>query len=425
MKNPLSRLDARLQKIVRRIGREAEARGHEAYLVGGFVRDLVLKKKNLDVDIVVQGDVPALAGGLARKLKTRVTLHGRFGTAVLTFPDGSHLDLATARKEVYPHPGALPEVSAGGLRDDLFRRDFTINTLAVALHPAQWGELIDLFGGRDDIHRKKVRVLHDKSFEDDPTRILRAVRFEQRLGFRIEPKTLSLFKDALQKKMVDSVKPPRYFEEFKRMLSGPRPLPCQKRLARLGGFGFVDEEFRFSGKISRFLKDLESAAARFRKKFPKRTFEPWVLFFAGLLDGMSEQRRKKICRKFQLSGRTTATILACAGADAVLKRISAKTLAPSELYRNLKPLSCETLIFLSARTSSDIVRRRIDRFLRTYAAVALSIDGFDVQKAGVPAGRRVGVILSEILQAKINGKVRSRREELALMKKLMNGSGNK
>jgi tRNA nucleotidyltransferase (CCA-adding enzyme) len=419
MKNPLAPLSAPLKKIVKFIGREAEGRGYESYLVGGFVRDLILSKKNLDIDIVVQGDVPALVKSLTQKLKARATLHGRFGTAALVFPGGFRLDLATARKEVYSHPGALPQVTAGNLRDDLFRRDFTINTLAVAINPSRLAEPVDLFNGREDIRKKKVRVLHVKSFEDDPTRILRAVRFEQRLGFRIETKTLALLRAALRKKMVDYVKPPRYFEEFKKLLSEPKPLLCLQRLARLGGLGFLSGGFRWSPRRSQFLKKLEEAGIRFRKKFPGKTFEPWILYFTGLLYGMNPEQQRKICRKFQLSNRETKKILACAKAGAVLKTISAKALTPGGIYRNLRPLSYETLVFIKARASSPLARRRIDHFLEAYDPIKLSIDGFDVQKAGVPAGRRVGTILEEVLQAKINGKVHSRQDELVLVNELI------
>ena len=189
MRNLLSKLDKNTLAILEEIGRKADEQGSLAYVVGGFVRDILLRRRNLDIDVVVEGDALLLAKMYAQQHQASLTIHNRFGTAVVKLTEGYRVDFATARKERYLHPGALPIVEKGVIRDDLFRRDFSINAMAVRINRDSWGQLVDEFGGLEDIKNKKIRVLHEKSFIDDPTRILRAVRFERRFKFIIEPGT--------------------------------------------------------------------------------------------------------------------------------------------------------------------------------------------------------------------------------------------
>jgi len=169
-----------------KIGEFAEKSGQRAYLVGGCVRDLILKRPNLDIDIVVEGDACALARKCASQLGARAKINERFGTAALAFADGSKIDLASARKEIYPEPAALPVVERSSLEDDLIRRDFTINTLLMRIGPKDFGRLVDLHDGLTDLEAGVIRTLHPVSFVDDPTRLVRAARFEGRFGFRMD-----------------------------------------------------------------------------------------------------------------------------------------------------------------------------------------------------------------------------------------------
>ena len=178
---------------MRLAGELAQKRGQKLYLVGGVVRDLLLGRENFDLDLVVEGDAIALAQELAEARQCKLVTHQRFGTAKLTW-DGGSADLATARSETYAKACALPTVNPSTIRDDLLRRDFTINAMAVALTPDLYGQLLDLYGGLSDLEGKLVRVLHGKSFIDDATRIWRAIRYEQRLSFHLESETLELVK---------------------------------------------------------------------------------------------------------------------------------------------------------------------------------------------------------------------------------------
>ena len=191
------RLSERLLNILKTIGEVANESGYGAYVVGGFVRDLFLYRSDEDVDIVIEGDGIAFAKKYAKLEGARIHTYEKFGTAVIIFPDGYKIDVASARLEYYKFPAALPIVEMSSIKLDLYRRDFTINTLAVQLNPDKFGILIDFFSARKDIKERIIRVLHNLSFVEDPTRVFRAIRFEQRFDFTIGKLTRGLIANAV------------------------------------------------------------------------------------------------------------------------------------------------------------------------------------------------------------------------------------
>ena len=231
MKNSLPNLNPELFVLVGSIGILAQANGMKAYLVGGPVRDLMLKRPCVDLDITVEGNAPRLAEEFkGLQAGSRIRHFPAFKTASVFLADGSLIDFATARKETYVRGGAFPAVKPSGIKDDLFRRDFTINAMAIAINPDTWGQLIDPFKGKADLSSKKIRVLHEKSFLDDPTRILRAARFKARFNFKIEAKTLKLLNSAIKIKVLDTIKPQRYLKDFNKILKEPKSLEAIKNL---------------------------------------------------------------------------------------------------------------------------------------------------------------------------------------------------
>jgi len=227
----LSFLDPKYLDLVRSVGRLAQAHGMKAYLVGGPVRDLVLKHPHIDLDFTVEGNAIRLADSFAQAHRgAHVVRHPAFKTAAVRLADGILVDFATARSETYTRGGAFPKVKPSGIKDDLFRRDFTINAMAVSLDPMTWGKIVDPYDGLADLKLRRIRVLHDKSFVDDPTRILRAARFKARLGFRMEAKTLKLLKSAIAMKVLDTIKPQRYRKDFNKILKEPKSLDAVKCL---------------------------------------------------------------------------------------------------------------------------------------------------------------------------------------------------
>lgn len=239
----------------------AGERKQRLYLVGGVVRDLLLAQASdvCDVDLVVEGDAVGLAAAFAEKTGGKLAAHLMFNTAKIELGKWS-IDIAMARTETYARPGALPVVTAGTLQTDLFRRDFTVNAMAISLNPDNYGELIDLYGGRQDLKAKKIRVLHDKSFSDDATRIWRAVRYEQRLSFRIEPATLSLLKRDLP--LMKTVGGYRLRHEMELVLKEKEPEKYLRRAAELGVLTALHPSLKADDwLVSRFQKARQSGEA--------------------------------------------------------------------------------------------------------------------------------------------------------------------
>ncbi len=410
MKNLLSKLDKNVLAILEEIGHKADEQKIAAYVVGGFVRDILLKRRNVDIDVVVEGDALFLAKMYAQQHQASLTIHDRFGTAVVKLADEYRVDFAAARKEKYLHPGALPVVENGTIRDDLFRRDFSINAMAVRINRDSWAQLADEFGGLEDLKKRKIRILHEKSFIDDPTRILRAVRFEQRFRFTVEPKTKKLLVSALDHKLPLQVKDERYFAEFKKILFEESPLPALKRLAQVKGLSFL----LANGKVDlSFLGKVAKTVAAVKKKYLMgEVVDWWLVYFMALLKNCSQLSVKQIFIQFNLRRIDRDKILLQRKVPEVVNIISRKTVTPAEVYTALKPLSYENQVFVRAVCPSPVAKNRIDAFWKKYDKIELSINGTDLKEMGIPEGEQIRIILNRILLKKVDGKIRTREQEL-------------
>jgi tRNA nucleotidyltransferase (CCA-adding enzyme) len=218
--------------IIEIVGTIADELKIKAYIVGGPVRDKLLGMSNYDLDFVVEGDGIKFAEVLNKKLKGRLITYKAFGTATIELK-GKRIDVVTARKESYKYPAAYPIVKPGAIKDDLFRRDFTINSMALAIDKKGLGRLVDFYGGRKDLTKGVIRVLHDKSFMDDPTRIFRAVRFSVRFGFKIEPHTKKLMKEAVLDGFLGEVNAGRIRKEIELFLKEKDPKKCLEVFSKL------------------------------------------------------------------------------------------------------------------------------------------------------------------------------------------------
>ena len=243
--------------VLRDVGVCAEEMGSCAYAVGGLVRDLFLQRETLDADVVIEGDGIAFASRFSADQGAQLTIYKRFKTASLVFPGSFKVDVATARTETYDRPAALPLVKSGSIKDDLSRRDFSINTLATCLNPGHFGDLLDPFRAMDDIADKLIRVLHDKSFVDDPTRIFRAVRFEKRFGFMIEDTTETLIMDAVSAGLIERLSGYRIASELKLVLREEDPLPIVGRLEELGVLSPVSRRGEKHTELKRLLRRID------------------------------------------------------------------------------------------------------------------------------------------------------------------------
>ncbi len=420
MKEYLSRLPGDILKLVHLVKDASLRSGSRAYLVGGFVRDLILGVSNFDLDIASEGNGIRLAEAFAAPLGAKVIAHARFGTATVAVKPHLKVDFATTRKEFYPEPGSLPVVSSGSLREDLARRDFTINAMAISLMASGFGELIDLFEGARDLKEKKVRILHPVSFIDDPTRILRAVRFEQRYGFRIEPATLARLKEAVKLGMLEKVQPQRLRDELILMLKEGAPAKHLKRLLSLGGAGFISRKLRVNKKTIRLMGEVEKSVGWFRREHhARRHVDGWLVYFLALMDGLSLGEVKAVCRKFVFRKGEEKRI---AGFKALegryMKKLGGAAMAASVLFRMLEPLSYEAILMILARSRSRRVKRHIEVFLNTHHGTAVSVTGHDLRLMGIAPGPGYQKIFAKVLDAKLDGLVRTKEEEIALIKRI-------
>ncbi len=381
------------------LGPVLEALPGPAYLVGGAVRDLLLYRPGFDVDLVVVGDAEEYARALAERLDGRVVSHGRFGTAVVHYGEGRHLDVAMARTERYPQPGALPEVSpAATIDEDLGRRDFTINAMAVSL-PDQ--ELIDPFSGRSHLADRLVRVLHEGSFVDDPTRIFRAAQYEGRLGFRMDPKTETLALMAVPS--VGRLSGARAREELLAILTEERAPEILARLHRLGVDQALDPDLEFAQDAA-VLERLRMLASEYA---PTPDWELGLLAIQpppGWLDEL-KFARPVVSRVEQ----------AVAEAPALRARLRGRALTPADIVDAVERTGPDTPLLALAQEDLPALHD----YFRHLRDVQLELTGDDLAALGLGESPRVGEVLAELRRRKLNGGLDSRADEIAAARELI------
>lgn len=418
----LRRLPRARVKLLRELGRLADEEGIALFLVGGVVRDLLLGRENSDLDLTVEGDGIAFARRVTHRYGGGLVLFERFATARLVFPDGMKVDMASARRERYVNPAALPDVATASIKEDLFRRDFTINAMAVRLNPAHWGELLDPFGGREDLRHKTLRVLHDGSFVDDPTRIFRAIRFSERFGFRIEPTTMRLLVRAANANLVARLSGPRLANELLALMKERRPHAAIRRLSRLRLLRFLHPRLTITKKTERLLSMLPRAIGAWTRHCQDISLDRPLLWFMALLGHASSPAIAATIRRLQLS---TAQSKALEWAGDKSSRIagilsSAATLRPSEIYRLLSGLPAEALALVLAkgfasRSGKEIgrLRRRLWNYLQHDRHVTSTINGETLKQFGLRPGPHFKRILDRLLDERLDGKIAADNEEKA------------
>ncbi len=418
MKKYLEKIPKELKDLINKVRDAAVRENLKAYLVGGFVRDLILGVKNLDLDIVVEGDAIIFAEALRHSLGAKVTAHKQFGTATLFINPALKIDFSTARKESYPKPGHLPVVTPGSLKEDLYRRDFTINAMAVGLAD---GKLVDYFGSRIDLRNNVIRVLHDLSFIDDPTRILRAVRFEQRYGQKIEPRTLFLLKNAVKEEMLERVHPHRTRDDLILLLKEKNAIKNIRRLDKLTGFDFISDKIKISGKTVRLLKNIEKEIVWFNKMHPvRRELDCWLIYLMGLFENLDARAIKNFCVKFGLRKGEEKRLLSYKRAKLkAVKELSSPRIKPSRIFALLEPLSYEAILALKASQNNPVFSQNIKNFLEIYNGMRIFVCGEDLRCLGLLPGPRYQKIFAQVLKAKLNGKVKSKDEEISLIRELL------
>ncbi len=414
------RLPAKIFNRLREIGRLADVTGVSAYLVGGLVRDLLLGHTNLDVDIAVEGDGMAFAQRLADQQGAGLKIFEKFATAYVVFPDGFKLDVATARRESYAHPTALPAVKPSSIKDDLYRRDFTINALAIRLNASHFGEFVDFHGGQRDLEHKILRVLHARSFVDDPTRVFRAIRFEQRFGFHIEKHTLTLLKDAAASDLVRRLSGPRLRNEVLRLLSEQAPTRAIRRMAKFDLLRFLHAGLAWTAHLAGLLSDLGKSLAWWTKRFPRRPLDRALVYCMGLFDGLSASATDAVAKRLTLPGEQANKIRLAKKhlAPALRFLVRHRSPKPSDTYRVLADLPDEGLVLLVAKARSKDIARLVSAYLTIHQHVKASLNGTDLKTLGLQPGPVYKKILNRLLDARLNGEVKTKADERKLVKKL-------
>lgn len=416
-----SRLPRHLVGLLEEAGQLADRLQMSLFAVGGCVRDLLLGIENLDLDLVVEGDGIAFAQQLAQMTHARITTHARFGTAIMVLPDGFKLDVATARTEYYEYPTALPTVEQSSIKKDLYRRDFTINALAVRLNGKGFGDLLDFYGGQRDLHEKVVRVLHGLSFVEDPTRVFRAIRFEVRFGFHLGRDTAALIEGAVKMNLFHRLSGHRLLEELKLLFSEREAKQAIRRLADLDLLRFIHPKLQWSNRLDALLTAIGEAVDWYRLLFLDRTMDVWLVYMIGLLEVLPERATGELLKRFPFSEPEATTIKASRmGCHAVMRQLAKRPpLKPAQVYRLLCGLSDETLLSLMAKSKGESVKRQVSAFLTTYQHVRPMLTGADLKAMGCKPGPQFKTILDRVLEARLNGEVKTEAEERALASHMM------
>jgi tRNA nucleotidyltransferase (CCA-adding enzyme) len=388
----------------------AQSQGQRLYLVGGIVRDLLLKRNNFDLDLVVEGDAIELAQKLTEIKQAKITTHPRFGTAKLQWNKWS-VDLATARSESYVKPGALPGVKPSSISSDLFRRDFTINAMAIQLNPDQHGKLIDPHEGIVDLKRKLIRVLHKKSFTDDATRIWRGIRYEQRLNFRLETDTLQLLKRGIP--MLDTISGDRIRHEMECILQEERPEKILRRAAELNVLQKLEPALKGNGWLTEKFE--------WARQLTSPNLPPFGLYMAILAYRLTEEQSEYLISRLRLSKSAAQSLRDTMAIKTNLQALANPAVNPSDIYHILHGHSTLAITASSLACDSNVACQHIQLFLNRLRYVKPTLNGYDLVRMGIAPGPRIKEIIQLLHEARLDGKITNKQGEVGLVRRIKGG----
>lgn len=417
IKDKLSKIDKDHYQILTDIGKVSKETHQKSYLVGGMVRDLLLDFDNLDIDIVVESNAKQLAESLSKRFPNceLSAKHDKFHTAKLIFNINSKkvpVDLASTRQETYEHPAALPKVKVSDLKNDLYRRDFTINALAVSLLPDEFGEVVDLFDGLIDLKNKKIRVLHNLSFIDDPTRMIRAIRFACKLGFKIEENSQELLKEAIESKqfdnLIEKIRGDRVKIEIRYLFNLLNIEEAIKQFFEGGIYRMVSTELKRTGELANWRTG--------------KAENHWLIYLAFVLKDLSPEKQEKIMKNLQM---TSDEIKIIRNGFTAFNRL--KTLQENNqkvdsivIYRELKDLEIESITIAKMLFGVETpINDSIDEFVNKTSKIKLEITGNDLMSMGIKEGEMVGEILQKLLEKKIQNPNMKKEDEIKEVENLI------
>lgn len=396
-------LPARTMALAKGLGEAAAEIGLHAYLVGGPVRDLILSKPPADVDFAVQGDISHLANYLIEAWNATIVMRSQFLTVKLSV-DGTIVDLASTRQERYLSPGDLPKVKAASITKDLARRDFSINSMAVAICPDQFGDLLDPYDGESDLKSRKIRVLHQRSFRDDPTRILRAIRYEQRLNFRLEDETNSQINE--YSSLLSTISPDRIRHELERFFNEPVP---ENALARANALGVLSD-------IHPSLYWTPSQSTGASKLAGENRFDP-LTYLAIMSYSIGQENALAIANRLNMPKAWTLIWFEMPQIQSALLSLNDPSVSPSQVEEKLRNFSDHSLLAAQAMDQTFSSKKWINCYMNYLRHIRPTLTGDDILDMGIPPGPMVGDILASLHRGKMDGELISRQDEVDMVRR--------
>jgi tRNA nucleotidyltransferase (CCA-adding enzyme) len=423
--NLLGFFPGKVKKILKDISSVARVLKNNTYLVGGIVRDALLKIPNFDIDIVVEGDGIRFGRELTKRFNCRFESHQKFGTSVLVLDDGLHIDIATARVEYYKSPAALPTVESGNIKQDLSRRDFTVNTMAISLNKKNFGEILDFFGGREDLKNKKIKVLHKMSFIEDPTRIFRAVRFEKRLGFKMDSQTEKLARTTIDMNIVSRLNGVRIRDELIYIFNEASPLEAIRRLDELGALRKIGIKVKADTEFVRQVKKILNYYGRLKDFYGKngKEIKKWRLLFILLLKGTGPYEIKRWCSEMKVRKKDMGVMLETYKKwNVVKKNLKNAVRKNSTLYYIVSEIPPELQVI--ACSWGDTYYKNIKKYLTHLRDLHLEISGETLKDMGYRPSEKFRIVLEKLFEMKLDGRIKNKEDEIYHLKKLMEAHSN-
>lgn len=420
LKNKIDSMPLKVKNLLYSAGEIADGLGYSIYVVGGFVRDLILGKSTFDIDLVVVGDAHTFAKKFSKCHKGKVTKHEKFQTATVKLDDDFYIDVVTARKEYYEYPGALPTVERGTIKDDLFRRDFTVNSMAIRLNSGYFGELVDFYGGKKDIKNKQIRILYNLSFIEDPTRIIRAVRFEKRYGFKIEKRTEEFLKNAVFSNFLSRVSVERINHEVFAILKEKKPWEIVARMHELGILEKIYPEINYNNELINLFEKCFERINEFKNNLNTyKNIDKILLCLLVLYSNMKYDKITALMERMRLKKETRCEIKRFIKAKDTLKTVDIRNIDNYQAYNIFKNLSLECLYVLTLIFNNEDFYNKSLEYINKQKNIKLNITGNKLKEMGIEPGSRYKRILDEILKEKLNGNLETLEDEVEFVKKLL------
>lgn len=437
------RMPSPIHKFLVMAGEAADELGYGVYLVGGSVRDLLRGEENLDIDIVVEGDGIAFAKEMGKKLNAKVTAHRKFGTAQIVIKEGSSLfakdgkegdgrdsprvsgprtfkiDVATARTEYYASPAAMPTVETASIKRDLYRRDFTINTLAVRLNRKGFGQLLDFFGAQRDLKDKVIRVLHNLSFVEDPTRAFRAIRFSERFGFKITRHTENLIKFAIKASIFEKLSGSRIYDEMILIFNETDPVKALKRLGDYGLLKVIHSSLTYSPALDLLLHSVHDTLTWFELLFLEEKYDRGMLYTMALLYRLSPEEREVALDRLAVPRPQGERMITrgLQNVPEVVRRLTPDH--PVQLYYLLAGCAIEEILFSMALATDSEKKKAISHYLLHLRSIRPLVKGSDLQEMGVSQGPVYSEIMKRIHDEKLMGRLVTKEEEREFVREFL------